>query len=124
MVLISFSSSPHPEETFMPEEVFIVIVAGMVLGVPILGLTIRMVARPLAEAIATLKDSFTGDRRHGFDSMEGRRLLAVEEELDTLRKVVNRLAEAEEFREALGAPKASDLPTSPPPDPSRTLPTG
>ena len=106
----------------MPEEVFIVIVAGMVLGVPILGLTIRMVAKPLAEAIATLKDSITGDRHQRFDSMEGRRLMAVEEELDTLRKVVNRLAEAEEFREALSAPKTSDLGTLPPHDPSRPPP--
>jgi hypothetical protein len=105
----------------MPEEVFIVIVAGMVLGVPILGLTIRMVAKPLAEAIATLKDSFTGDRRQQFDSMENRRLMAVEEELDTLRKAVNRLAEAEEFREALPAQKTSDLGTLPPPDPGRPL---
>jgi hypothetical protein len=103
----------------MPEEVFIVIVAGMVLGVPILGLTIRMVARPLAEAIATLKDSFTGDRHQRFDSMESRRLMAVEEELDRLRKVVNRLAEAEEFREALTAPKTTDLGALPPPAPGR-----
>ena len=96
----------------MPEEVLILIVTGMVLGVPILGLTIRMVAKPMAEAIATLKDSFSSPP--GI-SMGDRRLLAVEEELDSLRKTVARLEEGEEFGKALRAPKksASSLPPGP-----------
>ncbi len=91
----------------MPEEIFIVLVTAMVLGVPILGLTIRMVAKPMAEAIATLKDSFTGERHQSFDSMDSRRLMILEEEVDTLKKVVDHLAEVEEFQDAL---KASDTP--------------
>lgn len=99
----------------MPEEVFIVLVTAMVLGVPILGLTIRMVAKPMAEAFATLKDSFTGDRHQSFDSMDSRRLMILEEEVDTLKKVVDHLAEVEEFREALKAPNAPEGGFLPPP---------
>ena len=96
----------------MPEEVLIALVSAMVLGVPILGLTIRMVAKPLAEAIATLKDSFSSPP--GI-SMGDQRLLAVEEELDNLRKTVARLEEGEEFSKALRAPKksVSSLPPGP-----------
>ena len=96
----------------MPEEILIALVTAMVLGVPILGLTIRMVAKPMADAIATLKDSFSGPP--GI-SMADQRLLAVEEELDSLRKTVARLEEGEEFSKALRAPKtpAPSLPPGP-----------
>ena len=96
----------------MPDEVLVLIVTGMLLGVPILGLPIRMVAKPMAEAIATLKDSFSSPP--GI-SMGDQRLLAVEEELDSLRKTVARLEEGEEFGKALRAPKrsVSSLPPGP-----------
>ena len=94
----------------MPEEVLIALVTAMVLGVPILGLTIRMVAKPMAEAIATLKESFSGPE--GL-SMGDERLMRLEDEVDVLRKTVARLEEAEEFRKALNAPKAPD-PALPP----------
>jgi len=103
----------------MPEEVLILIVTGMVLGVPILGLTIRMVAKPMAEAIATLKDSISGPP--GI-SMGDQRLMAVEEELDRLRKTVTRLEEGEEFSKALRAPQAQ-LKAQPPAQP-QSLPSG
>ena len=102
----------------MQEEVFIVLIVGMVVGIPVLGLTIRLVARPMADAIASLRDTFSSRPSHSYDSMEGRRLMAVEEELDTLRKVVNQLVEAEEFRERLEAPrtpKPASLPSPPTP---------
>jgi len=86
----------------MPEEAFVLIVTAMVLGVPILGLTIRMVAKPMAEAIAHLKDSF-GDGR--VDRLSDRRIAALEDEVDGLRKTVERLADAEDFRQALRAPE-------------------
>ena len=89
----------------MPEEVMIVLVTGMVVGIPVLGLTIRMVARPMAEAIATLKESFSGPQ--GI-SMGDQRLMRLEDEVDGLRKTVARLEEAEDFRKALDAPKAQD----------------
>ena len=94
----------------MPEEVFIVIIVGMVVGVPVLGLSLRMVVKPLAEAIGSLKGTLSGPGQRPYDSMESQRLMALEEEVDTLRKVVNRLAEAEEFREQLEAQKAPRLP--------------
>lgn len=94
----------------MPEEVFIVIVTAMVLGVPILGLTIRMLAKPLAEAITTLKDGFSSPQG---PSMADQRLMRLEDEVDVLRKTVARLEEAEEFRKALNAPQAA-TPTLPP----------
>ena len=99
----------------MPEEVFVVIVTAMVLGVPILGLTIRMVAKPMAEAIATLKDSFSGPEG---PSMGDQRLMRLDDEVDLLRKTVSRLEEAEEFRKALNAPTTSDpaLPPGPAPE--------
>ena len=97
----------------MPEEVFVVIVTAMVLGVPILGLTIRMLAKPLAEAITTLKDGFSAP--DGI-SMEDERLMRLEDEVDVLRKTVGRLEEAEEFRKALNAPTTSS-PTLPPAPP-------
>ena len=97
----------------MPEEVMIVLVTGMVVGIPVLGLTIRMVARPMAEAIATLKDSFVGSRHPHYDSMESQRLLALEDEVDSLRQLVGRLAEAEDFRQALIAPSPPNTPGLP-----------
>jgi hypothetical protein len=102
----------------MPEEIFAVIVTAMVLGVPILGLTIRMVAKPMAEAIAHLRDTF-GDK--GSNRLSDRRIAALEEEVDGLRKTVQQLAEAEEFRQALQAPRPQ-VALSPPIDPTSSNP--
>lgn len=93
----------------MPERIFILIVLSMVLGVPILGLTARMVIKTLAETFGSRKESIAG-------SMADERLMRLEDEVDGLRKTVARLEEAEDFRKALNAPAPSD-PALPPGSP-------
>jgi hypothetical protein len=95
----------------MREEIFIVIITAMVLGVPILGLTIRMVIKTLAEV-------FGWRRQLPPDSMSQERLMRLEDEVDLLRKSVARLEEAEEFRRALGPPTSETSSLAPAPDDS------
>jgi hypothetical protein len=89
----------------MPEEVFIIIVVAMVVGVPVLGLTVRMVAKSVVEALANLKSP--GDR-DGVGPAGQQRMLMLEEEVDGLRKSVERLEEEVRFQQALSSPPSSE----------------
>lgn len=93
----------------MPEEVFAIIITAMVLGVPILGLTVRMVIRTLAEVSSSR-------RQLPPNTMTQDRLLRLEDEVDLLGKSVARLEEAEEFRQALGTSRSATSSSLPAPD--------
>lgn len=88
----------------MPEEVFIIVVMAMVLGVPILGLTIRMVAKAIVEAMGNLRSGRGGE---GVGPAVEQRMLMLEEEVDGLRKSVDRLVEEVRFQRELNAPPPS-----------------
>jgi hypothetical protein len=86
----------------MNENLTIVIVTGIVLGIPLVGITARMVIKPLVEALVRLREAgvTTGAQQQ---ILTDRRMTELQEEVASLRQNVERLMEAESFNRQLGA---------------------
>ena len=86
----------------MSEELLIFILAVIVLGVPVMGLTARFAMKPLIESILRVREAFLTESRTGGASAT--ELARLEQEVSELREQVQRLTEAAEFdRKLLGS---------------------
>ena len=89
----------------MPRDITLIIIVAIVLGIPILGLTARLAIRPIVDALIQLQEAFAkAETSH----LLAPRIARLEEEMERLAGSVDRLVEAEEFRNALKAPDTDD----------------
>jgi hypothetical protein len=87
----------------MPEEIAIVLVTFIVIGIPMLGLTARFALKPIVESILRLREAFAETPR-GTAPLESNAVQQLEEEVAELRRQIQRLTEATEFdRKLLGS---------------------
>ena len=86
----------------MDNEVAMVLVTFIVLGIPILGLTARFALKPIVDSILRVREAFLEESRGlSVDPADVERL---EAEVRELRQEVRRLTEAAEFdRKLLGS---------------------
>lgn len=78
-----------------------VIMGGLAVLIPIVGLTARFALKPVIEAITTLRGADAGDQRVAFLEQ---RLSLVEEQLHSMEREQKRLVEDNDFRKQLEAP--------------------
>lgn len=89
----------------MTEDLAVVLVTFIVLGIPILGLTARFALKPIVESIVRLREAFNQDALSSGVSPE--EVVRLEQEIGELREQVHRLTEAAEFdRKLLGSDDA------------------
>jgi hypothetical protein len=84
-----------------------VIFGGLVVLIPIAGLTARFALKPIIEAITTFKGTQGNDQRVAFLEQ---RLSLLEEQLHAVERDHVRLVEENDFRRKLEAPRAETLP--------------
>jgi hypothetical protein len=91
-------------------ESFIPIVFFLVCAIPLLGVTIRIAAKPVVEAFVRFREV---QAQHTISEqtlqLQERRVQLLESEVEHLRHVIERLAEAEQFRAQLEAPSRAEL---------------
>lgn len=73
----------------------------LLVGIPILGLTIRFALKPIAESVSLLRN---GAGAAADDTRMAERLEALEEQMSRLDSGLERLIEAVEFQAKLAAP--------------------
>jgi hypothetical protein len=84
-----------PLEIFIP--ITAILVSGIVIGIPILGFTLRFAIKPVTEAFVRAKSAQADDR---VPMLEGR-LALMEEQLHALERSHDRLLEEAEFNRQL-----------------------
>jgi hypothetical protein len=78
-----------------------VLLVGSAICAPIFALSIRLALRPVVEAWTKLKQSETGGRDI---ALQDRRMAVLEQEIQSLQRAVQELAEGDEFRRRLQEP--------------------
>ena len=86
------------------EELLVIALAFVVLGAPVLALSVRLAVKPVAEAVARLREAMNEEAAGASTRRLRDRVAALEEELDGLRSTVYRLEEAAAFRAELEEP--------------------
>jgi hypothetical protein len=78
-----------------------------VIGIPVMGFTARMVLKPVVDALVRLREAgmMGATQQQG---LEHRQIVELQEEVQSLRRIVERLAEAESFNRQLGAGEKRD----------------
>ena len=88
-----------PLEIFIP--ITAILVGGIIIGIPILGITARFAFKPVAEAFMRMKSANADDRVPLLE----RRLALMEEQFHALERSHDRLLEESEFnRQLSGSP--------------------
>jgi hypothetical protein len=83
------------------------VVSFFLIGIPMIGFTARMVMKPLVEALVRLREAgVTSATRN--EGLEQRQIIELQEEIQVLRRTVERLVEAENFNRQLGAGEKHD----------------
>jgi hypothetical protein len=85
----------NPIEVLIP--ITAILVSGIVIGIPILGITLRFAIKPVAEAFLKAKSARADDR---VPMLEGR-IALMEEQLHALERSHDRLLEEAEFQRQL-----------------------
>ena len=85
-----------------PSEIAAMVAAFVIVGVPVLGITARLVVRPIVDALVRLQEAgLMGASQQ--QANEQKQIVELREEVQSLRRTVERLAEAESFTRQLGA---------------------
>jgi hypothetical protein len=84
-----------PLEIFIP--ITAILVGGIIVGVPVVGLTARFAFKPVVEAFLRMKGAQADDRVPRLES----RLALMEEQLHALERAQERLVEEAEFHRQL-----------------------
>jgi len=97
----------------MDEELVMLILTFVIVGIPVLGLTARFALRPIVEAIIRLREAFAppGGVAGG---LQERRLAAIEEEIGAIRLQLERLEGTAFVRELRSGPAAAQEHLIPP----------
>ncbi len=83
-------------------EVVAVVMGSLIILIPIAGLTARFALKPVAEAMAKMRESQSSGQR--IDLIE-QRLDLMEQQLGNIESAVHRLREAQDFHAELQKPK-------------------
>ena len=95
-----------------PSEIAAMVAAFVIVGVPVLGITARLVVRPIVDALVRLQEAgLMGTSQQ--QQLEQRQIVELQEEVQTLRRAVERLTEAESFNRQLGAGETRSEPPRP-----------
>ena len=81
-----------------------ILFAGMVVLVPVLGLTLRFAIKPFFDTWADIQ---RGQLRRDQDSLEARQITLLEAELQQVQSQLRQVVEAQEFQRQLADPVAS-----------------
>jgi hypothetical protein len=84
-----------PLEIFIP--ITAILVGGIIVGVPVVGLTARFAFKPVVEAFLRMKSAQADDRVPRLES----RLAQMEEQLHAVERAQDRLVEEAEFQRQL-----------------------
>ena len=78
-----------------------ILFAGMVVLVPVLGLTLRFAIKPFFDTWADIQ---RGQLRRGQESLEARQITLLEAELQQVQSQLRQVVEAQEFQRQLADP--------------------
>lgn len=87
----------------MDEDILIILMSGLVVLVPVAGLTLRFALKPMVDSIARLMEARNGSAARSLEAIDlvDKRLALLEQELQLLRGEVQHLDERNEFYEKL-----------------------
>lgn len=85
----------------MDEDIVAIISLTVLIGIPVLAISVRIALKPVVEAIVRVREGFSTETA----ALQARRFERLEGEMDGLRAEVERLREAEEFQRRLEAPR-------------------
>ncbi len=94
----------------MGDEIAVVLVTFIVLGIPALGLTARLAIKPVVEALIRLREAFTQSGAIADEDIHAR-IGALEQRIDAIQDTLQPLVEAEEFRRQLEAGRGTSAAT-------------
>jgi hypothetical protein len=80
-----------------------ILIGGLIVLIPIAGITARLALKPIIEAISHMKNSSGADQRV---ALLEQRLSLLEEQLHAVERDNQRLLEESEFRKQLESPRA------------------
>lgn len=80
-----------------------ILTGGLILLIPVAGLTARFALKPIVEAIARMREGQTGASGREFAVME-KRVALLEQQVQTMEVELDRLAGAREFDRQLANP--------------------
>lgn len=89
----------------MTEEMMIVLVTFIVIGIPVMGLTARLAIKPLVESILRVREAFL-EKPQPPGTVSAADVERLEAEVYELRQQVRQLSEAAEFDRKLLGPEA------------------
>lgn len=91
----------------MDEDILIILMSGLVVLVPVAGLTLRFALKPMVDSIARLLEARNGSAARSLEAIDlvDKRLALLEQELQLLRGEVQQLDERNEFYEKLTGPR-------------------
>jgi hypothetical protein len=89
-----------PYEVLIP--IIAILIGGLVVLIPVAGITARFALKPIIEAISQLKSGASADQRTAYLEQ---RLSLVEEQLHALERDNQRLLEENDFRKQLESPR-------------------
>lgn len=92
----------------MDEDIVAIISMALLIGIPVVAISARIALKPVVEAIVRLRETFTAETAE----FQARRIERLEAEVDHLHTQMDRLREAEEFRQRLSAPPVPSLAAS------------
>jgi hypothetical protein len=91
----------------MDEDILVILMSGLVVLVPVAGLTLRFALKPMVDSIARLLEARNGSAARSLEAIDlvDKRLALFEQELQLLRGEVQQLDERSEFYEKLTGPR-------------------
>lgn len=98
----------------MDEDIVAIISLTLLIGIPVLAISVRVALKPVVEAIVRLRGSFSAEAAE----LQSRRMERLEMEVDHLQTQVASLQDGEEFRQRLSAPSVGSLAVPPSRDPT------
>lgn len=90
----------------MDEDILAILISGIILFIPVAGLTIRFALKPVVESIARLMEARAGSAAN--DILE-RRVALLEQELNVTRDELRSLSAKHDFDRRLSARRDEDV---------------
>jgi hypothetical protein len=87
----------------MDEDILVILVSGLVVLVPVVGLTLRFALKPMVDSIARLLEARNGSAARSLEAIDlvDKRLALFEQEFQLLRSEVRQLDERHDFYDKL-----------------------
>ena len=91
----------------MDEDILVILMSGLIVLIPVAGLTLRFALKPMVDSIARLMQAKNGAAGVNLEAVDlvDKRVALLEQEMQLLRGEVRHLEERSEFYEKLAAPR-------------------